>query len=161
VAEVVVQAHLAEAGNVAFKSLFGYISGRNRRKEKIAMTAPVSQEPGQKIAMTAPVSQQPAESGWAISFMMPSSFTMETLPEPEDPQVRLRDIPMRRMAAVRYSGRWTESGYIKQKERLETWIRNKGYTIVGEPVWARYNPPFTPAFLRRNEVLVPVAVPER
>ena len=104
-AETVVEGDLEEAGNKAFNRLFRYISGENRSREKVAMTAPVSQEPlGEKITMTAPVGQQRVQEKWAVSFMMPASYTLETLPEPEDPKVTLRQVPARRMAAVRYSG---------------------------------------------------------
>jgi effector-binding domain-containing protein len=88
--------------------------------------------------------------------MMPASYTMETLPAPEDPNVKLRQVPARRMAAVRYSGFWSEKNYLRYKLELESWIREKGFTIVGDPLWARYNAPFTPWFLRRNEILIPV-----
>jgi hypothetical protein len=156
-AETVVEGDFEEAGNKAFNVLFGYISGDNRSREKLAMTAPVSQEPkGEKIKMTAPVGQQRVQESWAVSFMMPASYTLETLPEPEDPKVTLRKVPARRIAAVRYSGFWNEKGYLRYKLELESWIREKGHTIVGDPIWARYNAPFTPWFLRRNEILIPV-----
>jgi effector-binding domain-containing protein len=156
-AETVVEGDFEEAGNKAFNVLFGYISGDNRSREKLAMTAPVSQEPkGEKIKMTAPVGQQRVQESWAVSFMMPASYTLETLPEPEDPKVTLRQVPARRIAAVRYSGFWNEKGYLRYKLELESWIREKGHTIVGDPIWARYNAPFTPWFLRRNEILIPV-----
>jgi effector-binding domain-containing protein len=156
-AETVVEGALEEAGNTAFNRLFLYISGGNRSRDKVAMTAPVSQEPvGEKIQMTAPVGQQRVQEKWAVSFMMPASYTLETLPEPEDPKVTLRKVPARRMAAVRYSGFWSEKNYLRYKLELESWIHEKGLTIVGDPLWARYNPPFTPWFLRRNEILIPV-----
>jgi effector-binding domain-containing protein len=156
-AETVVEGDFEEAGNKAFNVLFGYISGDNRSREKLTMTAPVSQEPkGEKIKMTAPVGQQRVQESWAVSFMMPASYTLETLPEPEDPKVTLRQVPARRMAAVRYSGFWNEKGYLRYKLELESWIHEKGHTIVGDPIWARYNAPFTPWFLRRNEILIPV-----
>jgi len=93
---------------------------------------------------------------WAVSFMMPAAYTMETLPEPEDPEVTLRQVPARRMAVVRYSGFWSEKGYLQNKSKLESWISAKGLTIIGDPIWARYNPPFTLWFLRRNEILFPI-----
>lgn len=156
-AETIVEGNIKEAGSKAFKRLFGYISGDNRSHGKVAMTAPVSQVPGgEKIAMTAPVGQQSAQGSWAVSFMMPASYTLETLPLPEDPQVSLRQVPGRRVAAVRYSGFWSEKNYLRYRQELESWIHEQGLTIVGEPVWARYNPPFTPWFLRRNEILIPV-----
>jgi effector-binding domain-containing protein len=156
-AETFVEGDFEEAGNKAFNMLFGYISGDNRSREKLAMTAPVSQElKGEKIKMTAPVGQQRVQERWAVSFMMPASYTLETLPEPEDPKVTLRQVPARRMAAVRYSGFWNEKGYLRYKLELESWIHEKGLTIMGDPIWARYNPPFTPWFMRRNEILIPV-----
>lgn len=156
-AETVVEGNLEDAGNKAFKRLFRYISGNNRSRNKVAMTAPVSQQPiGEKIKMTAPVGQQRVKESWAVSFMMPASYTLKTLPEPEDPTVTLRQVPVRRMAAVRYSGFWSEKGYLRYKLELESWIHERGLTIVGDPIWARYNPPFTPWFLRRNEILIPV-----
>ena len=159
-AETIVESDIEKAGRMAFQRLFRYISGANRSKEKVAMTAPVSQEPkGEKIAMTAPVGQQNVQGRWAVSFMMPASYTLETLPEPEDPQITLRQVPARRMAAVRYSGFWSEKKYLRYKKMLESWIQEKGLAIVGETVWARYNAPFTLWFLRRNEILIPVAEP--
>ena len=156
-AETIVEGDLEQAGNKAFSRLFRYISGDNRSRDKVAMTAPVSQEPmGEKIKMTAPVGQQRVQERWAVSFMMPASYTLETLPEPEDPQVTLRQVPARRMAAVRYSGFWSEKNYLRYKKELESWIQERGLIILGDPVWARYNPPFTPWFLRRNEILLPV-----
>jgi hypothetical protein len=156
-AETVVDGTLENAGNTAFMKLFGYISGKNRAQTKIAMTAPVSQTPAaEKIAMTTPVSQQRVEGGWAVSFTMPGAHTLETLPIPEDPAVKLRQIPARRVAAVRYSGTWSESRYHQYRLQLESWIEGQGFRILGDPVWARYNPPFTPWFLRRNEILIPV-----
>ena len=156
-AETIVEGDLEEAGNKAFNRLFRYISGDNRSRDKVAMTAPVSQEPmGNKIKMTAPVGQRRAQGKWAVSFMMRASYTLETLPEPEDPEVKLRQVPARRMAAVRYSGFWSEKNYLRYKLELESWINERGLRIVGDPIWARHNPPFTPWFLRRNEILIPV-----
>lgn len=156
-AETVVEGTLEEAGNIAFNRLFRYISGDNKSRDRVAMTAPVSQQPtGDKIKMTAPVGQQAGQQGWTVSFMMPAIYTMETLPRPQDPQVSLRHVSARRMAAVRYSGFWSEKAYLRNKRELEAWIVKKGLTVVGDPVWARYNPPFTPWFLRRNEILIPV-----
>jgi len=157
-AETVVEGSLEDAGNKAFRRLFRYISGENRSRDTIAMTAPVSQQPeGEKITMTAPVGQQAVEGKWAVSFMMPASYTLETLPVPTDPGVTLRQVAARRLAAVRYSGLWSEKNYLRYKGELESWLRDNGLTVTGEPVWARYNPPFTLWFMRRNEILIPVA----
>lgn len=160
-AETVVAGNLEDAGSMAFKILFGYISGDNRSREKVEMTAPVSQQANrEEIKMTAPVVQQPLGKKWAVSFMMPASYTMETLPDPENPKVTLRQVPRRRLAAVRYTGFWSEKGYHDNKLKLEAWISENELTIVGDPIWARYNPPFTPWFLRRNEILIPVVPDE-
>jgi hypothetical protein len=157
VAETVAAGAFEQAGNEAFRRLFRYISGDNRSRHKVAMTAPVSQEPmGERIAMTAPVGQQTARGRWVVSFTMPASSALETLPEPRDAQVTLRQVPARRMAALRYSGFWTERSYVRQRMKLESWVRKRGLRVAGDPVWARYNPPFTPWFLRRNEILIPV-----
>ena len=158
VAETLVEGTLEEAGNKAFRPLFNYISGANRSQGKIAMTAPVTQQrEGEKIAMTAPVGQEAVSNQWAITFMMPANYTLETLPAPTDEKVRLRAIPARRMAAVRYSGTWSRQRYERNLARLREWMKAQGLAAVGDPVWARYNAPFTPWFLRRNEVLVPTA----
>ena len=157
-AETVVEGNLEDAGKEAFKRLFRYISGDNRSGNKIAMTAPVSQEPSsEKIKMAAPVGQQRADDAWVVSFMIPSSYTMETLPKPKDPMVRLRQVPARRIAAIRYSGFWSEKSYLRHKVKLKSWIQKIGLDTVGDPIWARYNSPFMPWFLRRNEILIPIA----
>jgi hypothetical protein len=157
-AEIIVDGDLEGAGNKAFRPLFRYISGDNKSRGKIAMTAPVSQEKtGEKISMTAPVSQQGVQGKWAVSFMMPASYTMENLPTPDDPNIKLRQVPARRVAAVRYSGFWSEKKYLRYEQELESWITANNLKVIGEPVWARYNPPFTLWFLRRNEILIPIA----
>ena len=156
-AETVVDGTLENAGNTAFSPLFRYISGANKSRGKVAMTAPVSQEQAaEKIPMTAPVGQQRVQNKWAISFMMPAGSTLESLPVPTNPQVTLRQVPARRMAAVRYSGTWSEKRYLEHLQELEAWLQKKGLIKTGDPVWARYNPPFTPWFMRRNEILIPV-----
>ena len=160
-AEVVVDGDIEGAGNKAFRPLFKYISGDNRSRSKMSMTAPVSQETkGEKISMTAPVSQEKVQGKWAVSFMMPASYTMETLPVPDNPAIKLRQVPARTVAAVRYSGTWSEEKYQLNRTKLEAWLRDNKLTAAGEPVWARYNPPFTPWFLRRNEILIPVLWPD-
>jgi len=156
-AEIMISGSLEGAGNQAFRPLFKYISGDNTTREKVAMTAPVSQQAaGKKIAMTAPVSQQAAGDKWAVSFMMPAAYTMKTIPQPNNPAVKLRLVPAHRMAAVRYSGFWSEKRYQKHKQKLEEWMKSNQLTAAGDPVWARYNPPFTPWFMRRNEILIPL-----
>jgi hypothetical protein len=157
-AETLVDGDMEDAGNKAFRKLFRYISGRNQSRNKIAMTAPVSQSAsGEKIAMTAPVGQKREHDKWVVSFMMPSRTTMESLPVPNDSDVKLRQVPARRMAALKYSGTWSKKRYTQHKEQLQAWIEKQSLTAVGEPEWARYDPPFKPWFLRRNEILIPVA----
>ena len=157
VAETFVASNLEEAGNEGFRRLYAYISGDNQKKQSISMTAPVGQETSsEKIAMTAPVSQEKKDDRWRITFLMPAEYTREMLPEPDDERVILAEEPGRLMAAVKYSGTWSEEGYRKNKALLEEYIRTRGLTKAGAAVWARYDPPFMPWFLRRNEVLIPV-----
>ncbi len=159
-AETTVDGKFEDAGNEAFGRLFKYISGNNKQQNEVAMTSPVGQEPlNQKIEMTSPVGQQKQDGKWVVSFMMPASFTLETTPEPKDPNVSIREVQVRLIAAVRYSGFWSEKNYRRNLIKLQDWIASNRLTPVGEPIWARYNPPFTPWFLRRNEILVPVASP--
>jgi hypothetical protein len=158
VAETLVEGDFQEVGNEGFRLLYDYISGKNRKKQTISMTAPVSQEAtSEKIPMTAPVNQEKVGGKWRITFLMPSHYTMETLPEPTDPRVRLIKVPGLLMAALSYSGTWSRERYQDKENRLKELIRQKDLKIVGEPVFARYNPPFMPWFWRRNEVLIPVA----
>jgi hypothetical protein len=157
VAETIVDADFNDAGNMAFRRLFDYISGNNRKRESISMTAPVNQKSrSEKISMTAPVNQYQSEGRFIVSFVMPSKYTLESLPEPQDSNVALREVPSCTLAAVRYSGTWSKKRYDAQKELLEEFIRNKDLRINGEAVFARYDPPFQLSFLRRNEVLIPV-----
>jgi effector-binding domain-containing protein len=159
IAEVIVNDSFEDASNVAFRKLFNYISGSNSSRSKMAMTAPVTQEPQEeKIAMTAPVGQRAAEQGWAISFMMPASYNMETIPLPVDTSIVLREIPAHRAAAIRYSGTWSEEKYRKHLDLLQNWIEQNSLEPTGQPLWARYNAPFVPWFMRRNEILIPIAL---
>jgi hypothetical protein len=161
IAETMVEGDYDKAGNEGFRRLFKYISGENQKKQSIAMTTPVSQDAGpEKIAMTAPVSQERTGGQWRIAFVMPSGYTMDTLPLPVDPKVLLKQVPARRMAAITYSGSWSKARYEEHKALLEAFIQKKKLQPLGEPVLARYNSPFTLWFLRRNEVLLPVQVPD-
>ena len=90
--------------------------------------------------------------------MMPSAYTMETLPAPNDHRIELRQEKEKTVAAIRYSGTWAKKRYEENATKLLDWISTKGWEIVGDPVWARYNPPFMPWFLRRNEILIPVRI---
>lgn len=161
IAETQVTGGFEDAGNEAFGRLFRYISGNNEAQQKVAMTSPVGQiAESQKIAMTSPVGQEQQGDKWAVSFMMPASFTLETTPIPKDPAIVIRQVPARYIAAVRYSGFWSERAYRRNLAELQSWVSARGYSVVGEPIWARYNPPFLPWFLRRNEILIPIEAPE-
>lgn len=166
VAEVTVQASFDQAGNRAFRDLFGYISGQNRAQESVAMTAPVLQEDGstadsEKVAMTAPVVQQDAApGGHTVAFVLPASMTEERAPVPSNPEVTVRTVPASLAAAARFSGRWSESSYEEHRDRLLAAVEAEGLTVTGGPRFARFDPPFKPWFLRRNEVVVDVADPD-
>ena len=157
VAETTVDGDFDEVGNEGFRRLFDYISGKNRKRQSISMTAPVSQEAeSEKIPMTAPVNQVRIGEKYRITFLMPAKYTMETLPEPLDNRVKLKEVPGELIAALRYSGTWSRDHYEEKRIRLQGLLREKGLEPAGEPIFARYNPPFMPWFLRRNEVLIPV-----
>jgi hypothetical protein len=160
VAETRVEADFERAGNVAFQRLFRYISGDNTAQQKIAMTAPVTQSrsdgKGEKIAMTAPVAQQADGNGYRVAFIVPAKYTLDTVPQPSDPTVQIRAVPAQLTAVWRYSGRWTTANYEQHEAELRRAIDARGLKVTGEPILARYNPPFMPSFLRRNEVLIPV-----
>ena len=146
-----------DAGNEGFRRLFRYISGGNERQAKIAMTAPVAQTPSsEKIAMTVPVQQIESAEGWRVAFMMPIEYTLETAPVPTDERVQIRAMPGRLMAVLRYSGRWTEKNFSNKQEELQDAIDGESIDRIGEFQSALYNPPYTPPFLRRNEVMVEI-----
>jgi hypothetical protein len=160
-AETRVESDFESAGNVAFQRLFRYISGDNTAQQKIAMTAPVTQTSaaasGEKIAMTAPVSQQADGTGYRVAFVVPAKYTLDSVPQPRDPTVQVRAVPEQLTASWRYSGRWTSANYQQHLAELRNAIAARGLKETGKPILARYNPPFMPSFLRRNEVLIPIA----
>ena len=159
VAEVEVSGDQGQAVNQGFSKLAGYIFGGNTGRAKIAMTAPVAQTPkGEKIAMTAPVAQTPnGEGRWVVQFMMPSQYRIEDLPRPNDPDVRFAVAPARRMAVLTFSGVARGGNYAERAGELHRWIAARGLRARGEPVLAQFNPPWTPWFMRRNEVQIEVA----
>jgi hypothetical protein len=159
VAETRVEASFTEAGSEAFRRLFRYISGNNAAQQKIAMTAPVTQGKGEKIAMTAPVTQVADADGYRVAFVVPSRYSASTVPKPLDPRIEIRAVPARRVAVWRYSGRWTQERYDQMERQLREAIVARGLSVNGPPVLARYDPPFMPWFMRRNEVLIPTAAP--
>ncbi len=160
VAETEVTGTREEGGNEGFRRLAGYIFGKNKGSRKLAMTAPVTQSEGTKLAMTAPVTQtaKPTAGGtrWVVQFLIPSTFTLATVPAPLDPAVLLRELPSRQVAALRYSGTWSEARYESHLRELREAMLREGLKPSGEPVWARYDPPFMPWFMRTNEILIEV-----
>lgn len=153
VAEVVVPGPSGEAGNQAFPILAGYIFGKNKGERKLAMTAPVTQSASPvKLEMTAPVTQAAAAGGFVVQFVLPKDVTQATAPEPLDPRVHLRDVPASRVAVIRFSGLWSESNYNDHLAQLQAALRAANMAWSGEPVYSRYDPPFTPWFMRRNEI---------
>ena len=154
VAEVVVPGPADAAGGQAFPILAGYIFGKNQGDRKLAMTAPVTQAAvPAKLEMTAPVTQTTAASGgFVVQFVLPKGVTRENAPEPLDARVQLRDVAPTQVAVIRYSGFWSESNYNDHLATLQAALRAAGLTWTGDAVYARYNPPFTPWFMRRNEI---------
>lgn len=160
VAEAFVEGEFDEVGNQGFRRLASYIFGQNRKKESIDMTAPVNLEPtSEKIAMTAPVNQEAQDGKWRITFTMPAKYSLDSLPEPLDDQISLKQEPGRLMAAIRYSGGWSQELFEEKVAMLKSFMKERGIRAVGEPIFARYNSPFSLWFLRRNEVLIPVDSP--
>ena len=161
VAETLVEGEFAEVGDQGFRRLAGYIFGKNRKKQSIDMTAPVNMESSSEtIAMTAPVNQQVRDGRWRITFTMPAQYSMESLPVPLDERVVLKQEPGRLMAALRYSGSWSQKLYLEKVAMLKTFLEKREIQSAGEPIFARYNSPFSLWFLRRNEILIPIKSPE-
>ena len=158
-ADVTVSGDFESAGSIGFRPLIGYISGNNKPNSKIAMTAPVVQEPVSKIAMTSPVLQQSSGQDNVISFVMPAGMTLEALPIPSSSKVSLREVPEQSVAVSRFSGRWTHTIYMRHVAELESRITESGFTSNGSPRFARFDPPWTPWFMRRNEIQIPIAMP--
>ncbi len=140
-----------EALSAGFGPLARYIFAKERPGEKIAMTAPVVQQPARQEAAAADAAQ------WTVGFIMPKDAVSAGLPDPANADVRLTALPPRRVAAVRFSGRTTDTRTAEQRNRLEDWMTQQGLHIGSEPIYAYYNDPFTPGPLRRNEVLFDVA----
>ena len=163
VAEVDVAGDMGSSGNRAFRILAGYIFGNNEPGEKMAMTAPVeSQEKprGEKMEMTAPVlseAPEPGETVYTYAFVMEAKYTLDTLPAPLDPQIRIYEKPARTLAVRRYSGVWSEANYRENEAALLRALATDRVTTIGNPVFARYNAPFTPWFMRRNEIQIEIA----
>lgn len=161
IAEVVVDGNMREASSKGFRLIADFIFGNNTvqsgKSEKISMTAPVSVEPqSEKISMTSPVGVQHASKGWKVYFVMPSQYTLETLPKPKSPLVSIKQISSQKFAVIRFSGLVDEEKMEKKVAELKQWTDNKKLKVLGNPELARYNPPWTLPFLRRNEVMLEV-----
>ena len=160
VAEVVVDGPAEEAGSQAFPILAGYIFGKNKGERQIAMTAPVTQAAAPvKLAMTAPVTQIATPGGFLVQFVLPKGVTLASAPEPLDPRVRLREVMPGEVAVIRYSGFWSDANFNEHLARLQAALRAANLEWTGEPVYSRYNAPFTPWFMRRNEIWLRLADP--
>jgi hypothetical protein len=155
-AEVDVTGERSAAIREGFRAIAAYIFGDNKPRPKIAMTAPVEQQ-SQKIAMTAPVTQKSNDRNWTVRFIMPKSWTMETLPEPTDSRVRLVPVSGRRMLAIRFSGLATDGIIAQKTSELRRFASDRNINSQGEPILAFYNPPWTLPLLRRNEIMLEIA----
>ena len=158
VAEVLVTGDMQRAGSSGFRPLADFIFGNNTAKAEIAMTAPVTRTPAsQEIAMTAPVMRTPTEAdGWTVAFVMPEEWTIETLPTPNNPDVKIRETAGEMIAAVRFNGRGRSETYMAKQADLEAWITAQGYAATAPARYAGYSAPWVPAPLKRHEVMIPV-----
>lgn len=146
-----------QSQNQSFNKLFDYISGQNMANKEIPMTAPVvMKNEGQKIPMTAPVLMEGQKSGWAMSFVLPQDYTLETAPRPLDPSLKLEERTGVKYAVVQFSGFFSEQNFEDRSAQLTAWIEKNNLKPLGPPLRAGYNPPWTLPPLKRNEVLIPV-----
>ena len=164
IAEVKVEGDLDTASSQGFRLIAAFIFGKNQVSEKISMTTPVGIEATQstKIAMTVQVGIEPSKDSatgvnqWVFSFVMPSEYTMATLPKPLNPLVTIRELPAQKRAAIIFSGFNSEAKVLEKTKALEEWIKSKQWQTIGVPQFARYNPPWSLPFMRRNEILITV-----
>ena len=146
-----------DAFNKGFAIIAGYIFGGNVKKESIAMTAPVvAQGSSEKIAMTVPVTASATGTSQVVSFVMPSGYTLLTLPTPNDSRIKLVEVPEQKIAAFRFSWYRTDPRFEKMKKQLFANLSQDNITIIGTPIFAGYNPPCTPPWMNRNEIMVQV-----
>ena len=135
-----------------FRILADFIFGNNEGEKQLSMNGPITQQEGIKIAMTAPVQQEKTDTEWAISFIMPSKFSIDTIPNPINDRIKIIQIPSKRYAVVTFSGRSTEENLTTHTNELEKYINGSNYSKAGNAKYAFYNPPWTLPFLRRNEI---------
>jgi hypothetical protein len=158
-ARVTVSGSYRDAMSSGFSTLAGYIFGGNVKKQSIAMTAPVIEQKSESIAMTAPIIETVVDANTrVISFVMPAEYTLQMLPVPNDSRITLAEIPSHNSAVLRYSGYNTPEKVIAMKTVLLGYLKRDMLKVVGTPRGAAYNPPWTPPFMRRNEVIVDVSV---
>lgn len=157
VAEAKVTGERKVAINKGFRVIADYIFGNNISAKQVDMTAPVTQQVSEKIAMTAPVAQQnTGVDNWTVHFVMPSEYTMKTLPSPKNNAVKLKEIPAKRYAVIRFSGTANQNRLDKEREKLEDFIAKKDLNAKGAAIYAFYNPPWTLPFMRRNEIMIEI-----
>jgi DNA gyrase inhibitor GyrI len=157
VAEAEISGERDKAIREGFRTVADYIFGNNSSAQKVSMTAPVTQQASEKFPMTAPVTQQGDGYTWQVRFVMPASYTMETLPKPKNPAVKLKEIEAKRFAVIRFSGMAGEESLKRRTDELKEFIRARNLNPLSAPTYAFYNPPWTLPFLRRNEVMLEIA----
>lgn len=153
-AEVETSGERKQAISNGFKILADYIFGNNTSKTKMEMTKPVANELSEKMAMTAPVTQEKHLDRWKVRFVMPKKYSIETLPKPNSKDVILIPLPARRFAVIQFSGLADNETIKLHTDKLEAFITAQKLKTIGGTVLAFYNPPWTPSFLRRNEVMI-------
>jgi len=151
----IVEKNYKSAIEKGFSYLAGYIFGNNISKQKIAMTTPVQVSQSQKIAMTTPVTVT-GDGTYSVAFIMPSEYTLETLPLPKDNNIHFTSIPGHQMAAIRFSGYFQQNIIDKNKQMLSNWLEEEGIETEGDFIVAGYNPPWVPGFIARNEILIKI-----
>ena len=155
IAEVEVTGERKEAINKGFKLIADYIFGNNTSSQKIAMTAPVLQNQSEKIAMTAPVVQENvSDQLWKVHFVMPASYSIETLPRPNNNLVKLKNIESKRFVVIKFSGMAGNESIESHTLELKHFVDENRLTAKSLPIYAFYNPPWTLGFLRRNEIML-------
>ena len=143
-----------------FRALFNYISGHNKAWQKIPMTAPVTEETAEspeKIPMTVPVTMDMAGEGvYTVAFIMPGRYTLDTLPTPDNKDIRFAEVPDHNVAVLRFPGHSHEPKVKEMSRKLEEWLRAHDLAPKSNFRLARYDPPWIPGFMRHNEVMVDV-----
>ncbi|NTS76183.1 heme-binding protein [Catenovulum sp. SM1970] len=160
IAQVTVQGPRDQAISRGFRLLADFIFGNNTQSTDIAMTAPVQQQQqqGQKIAMTAPVQQSKQGNEWQVSFVMPKAYNMASIPKPVDNRVELITVAEQYYAVIEFSGRSSADNLARHQTLLDTYMQEHNLIAKGEVKYAFYNPPWTPPFVRRNEIMYPISV---